>query len=713
MSPRPRKPARDTHRLVIPTRQAVIDLLAAGTPKTFAQIARDLGVDDEQRQRAFRRRIKAMQRDGQIVLNRQRRYGVTSKMDLYQGTVIGHSDGYGFLNVDSEQDDLFLSPREMRRLLHGDRIIARLVAIDSRGRREGAVVDILARANQRIVGRYFKESEIAFVDPENKRIHQDILIQSPPAKLAAGCYVVADIIHQPEQHTPPIGKIINVLGDSDTTDIAVQVACHAYEIPTIWHDKVRSEATRYQRDSLDISDRKDLRDLPFVTIDGEESCDFDDAVYATVHGAGFHLYVAIADVSHYVRPDSAIDEEALSRGNSVYFSEHVVPMLPEVLSNDLCSLNPNTDRLCLVVRLAINAQGQVIDRQFFEGVIHSVARMNYDEVARLLEEDAKQLDTQYSTILPHLQTLYSVYQALRQHRSQDGILDFDTVECRFEFDKSQHVIGIYALKRNEAHCLIEECMLAANVAAAEFLLSHKIPALYRVHEPPNASKLEALRGFLGELSLSLDGADSPSANDYVRLLDQVADRHDKNLIETVLLRSMRMANYSEQNLGHFGLAFSAYTHFTSPIRRYADLIVHRAVRYLIRKRRDPNFQYTATDLHEIAKHCSETERRADEATRSVEKWHKCHFMQRHIGEVFKGIISGVTAFGVFVTLDDSYVDGLLHITALPADYYHYDAAAHRLKGERHNRSFQLGDRIVVRVARVDIDNKQIDFDWAG
>ncbi len=718
MPRRPRKPPSpiaDEHRVVIPTRQAVLDYLTAVTPKTFEGIASALGVDDDERRQALRRRIKAMQRDGQIVLNRQRRYGVTNKMDLYRGTVIGHHDGYGFLNIDDESDDLYLSPHEMRRLLHGDRIIAHLLDVDARGRREGAVVEILERANQQVAGRYFEEANIAFVNPENKRIHQDVLIPSPPAGLVAGHYVVAEITRQPEMHAPPIGKIIRVLGAPDTAEIAVQVALHTYDIPAAWTEAVSAEVAEY-RDTPSanpLERREDLRHLPFVTIDGEDARDFDDAVYAEAEGRGFRLYVAIADVSHYVRSGSAIDKEALRRGNSVYFPRYVVPMLPEMLSNDLCSLKPHTDRLCLVVRLAVNQQGRVTDSRFFEGVIHSAARLTYSNVNHMVVTQDPKLGKQYQAILPHLKTLYAVYGKLRKQRKKRGLLDFDAVECRFEFNETHRVIGIHALKRNDAHRLIEECMLAANVAAAEFLLAHKMPALYRVHESPEAEKLKALRGFLAELGLSLGGGDKTAARDYARLIDQVADRHDANLIETVLLRSMRLANYRENNLGHFGLAFPAYTHFTSPIRRYADLVVHRSVRHLIRHRRARGFRYSSEDLHDIANHCSVTDRRAEEAARSVVQWYKCHFMRSRIGEVFHGVISGVTSFGLFATLHENYAEGLIHITALPADYYHYDAVGHRLRGERHGRCFRLGDRITVRVVRVDMDDKKIDFELEG
>jgi ribonuclease R len=702
------------YKISLPERQDILNYLTeCNRPRTLRKIADALRVEGSEGRQALLRRIKAMQRDGQIVLNRRGGYGLVDKMDLYQGTVIGHADGYGFLNIEDETDDLYLSSREMRSLLHGDRIIARLVGVDKRGRKEGAMVEILQRANQLVVGRYFEEKGIAFVMPQNKRLHQDILIpKSMEGKAESGQYVVVDITKQPDKHTQPVGKIIETLGEHAAAGMAVEIAIRSHEIPSEWPDKVLKEASGFT-DKIDvgeIANREDIRDLLLVTIDGEDARDFDDAVYCERQGSGWRLLVAIADVSHYVHPGMSIDDEALNRGNSVYFPQRVVPMLPEVLSNGLCSLNPKIDRLCLVCELHISKQGKVENHRFFEGIMRSAERMTYDKVASILIGKDEKLRETYKDSIAPLENLYQLYKLLNKHREKKGVLDFRSVEPYFEFDESHGVSSIYALERNDAHRLIEEFMLAANIAAAEFLLEYEIPALYRVHEIPKASKLEALHAFLGELGLSLGGGETPTAKDYANLIEKVKDRDDAHLIETVLLRSMQLAVYSEKNSGHFGLAFPAYAHFTSPIRRYPDLMVHRAIRYLIRNKNATGFGYSNKDMHSIAEACSATDRRAEEASRDVVQWYKCEFMQGKVGEIYEGTISGVTSFGMFVELDNIYVEGLVHITALPADYYHFDPIGHRLNGERGGKSFRLGNRVKVVVMRVSLDDKKIDFE---
>ncbi|MCK5433082.1 MAG: ribonuclease R, partial [Gammaproteobacteria bacterium] len=605
------------------------------------------------------------------------------KMDLYQGTVIGHPEGYGFLNIEDKTDDLYLSSREMRCLLHGDRIIARLVGVDKRGRKEGSMVEILQRANHLVVGRYFEEAGVAFVSPQNKRVNQDILIpKSMGGDAQSGQYVVAEITKQPDKHTQPIGKVVETLGEHAAAGMAVEIAIRSHEIPSDWPDEVLEEVNSLTDEvkEKDKSHREDIRHLQLVTIDGADARDFDDAVYCEPQGSGWRLLVAIADVSHYVHPGIAMDDEALNRGNSVYFPQRVVPMLPEILSNGLCSLNPKVDRLCIVCELHVSKQGEVKRHRFFEGVMRSAERMTYDKVARIIIEKNSGLRKKYKDIIPHLENLYKLYLLLNKHRQKHGVLDFRTVETYFEFDEDHGVSAIHALERNDAHRLIEEFMLAANIAAAEFLLANEIPALYRVHEVPMASKLEGLHAFLGELGLQIGGGETPTAKDYANLIGRVKDREDAHLIETVLLRSMQLAAYSEKNMGHFGLAFPAYTHFTSPIRRYADLIVHRAIRHLIRNKNAAGFRYSIKEMHGISEHCSTTDRRAEEATRDVIQWYKCEFMQDKVGELYEGTISGVTSFGMFVELDGIYVEGLVHITALPVDYYHFDPVGHRLNG---------------------------------
>ena len=705
---------KNTYKISIPERQDILNYLTeCNRPRTLRKIADALGVEGNEGRQAILRRIKAMQRDGQIVLNRRGGYGLVDKMDLHQGVVIGHPDGYGFLNIEDEADDLYLSSKEMRSLLHGDRIIARLVGVDKRGRKEGTMVEILQRANQLVVGRYFEEGGVAFVSPQNRRIHQDILIpQSLGGHAQSGHYVVAEITKQPDKHTQPVGKVVETLGEHTAAGMAIEIAIRSHGIPSDWPEEVLEEVTKFT-DKIDVDDighREDIRDLPLVTIDGEDAQDFDDAVYCEPQGSGWRLLVAIADVSHYVHAGMAMDDEALNRGNSVYFPQRVVPMLPEVLSNGLCSLKPKVDRLCIVCELHVSKAGEVKHHRFFEGIMRSVERMTYDKVANIIINQDKELRKTYKECISHLENLYELYRLLNKHRQGKGVLDFRSVEPCFEFDEDHQVSSIYALERNDAHRLIEEFMLAANIAAAEYLLENEIPALYRVHEIPKASKLEGLYGFLGELGLNLGGGETPTAKDYANLIENVKDRDDAHLIETVLLRSMQLAIYSEKNGGHFGLAFPAYAHFTSPIRRYPDLMVHRAIRHLIRNRNATGFPYSNEDMHRIAENCSATDRRAEEATRDVIQWYKCEFMQGKVGEVYAGTISGVTSFGIFVELDDIYVEGLVHVTALPVDYYHFDPVGHRLNGERSGKSYRLGSRVKVKVMRVSVDDKKIDFE---
>lgn len=711
MKPDSKKPK---YKISLPERQDILNYLAeCNKPRTLRKIADALKVEGGEGRQALSKRIKAMQRDGQIVLNRRGGYGLINKMDLYQGTVIGHPEGYGFLNIEDEKDDLYLSSKEMRCLLHGDRIIARLVGIDKRGRKEGAMVEVLQRANHLVVGRYFEEAGVAFVSPQNKRVSQDILIpKSMEGDAQSGQYVVAEITKQPDRHTQPIGKVVETLGEQAAAGMAVEIAIRSHEIPADWPDEVLEEVNSFidEVKEEDKCHREDIRHLPLVTIDGADARDFDDAVYCEPQGSGWRLLVAIADVSHYVHPGTAMDDEALNRGNSVYFPQRVVPMLPEILSNGLCSLNPKVDRLCIVCELHISKQGKVKRHRFFEGVMSSAERMTYDKVASIIVGKNTGLRKEYKDITPHLENLYKLYMLLNKHRRKHGVLDFRTVETYFEFDEDHGVSAIHALERNDAHRLIEEFMLAANIAAAELLLAKEIPALYRVHEVPMASKLEDLHAFLGELGLQIGGGETPTAKDYANLIERVKDREDAHLIETVLLRSMQLAAYSENNIGHFGLAFPAYTHFTSPIRRYADLIVHRAIRHLIRNKNATGFLYSVKEMHSITEHCSATDRRAEEATRDVIQWYKCEFMQDKVGELYEGTISGVTSFGMFVELDDIYVEGLVHITALPVDYYHFDPIGHRLNGERQGKSYRLGGRVKVKVMRVSLDDKKIDFE---
>ncbi|RMG31517.1 MAG: ribonuclease R [Gammaproteobacteria bacterium] len=702
----------------LPSREYILSCLkAAGAPMHLSEIAARMGITDAQEIDGLARRLRAMERQGQLVRNRREGYAPVDKLDLVRGTVVGHPEGYGFLVPDENhaEGDLYLSPREMRMLFPGDRVLARVTGVDRRGRREGTVVEVLERNTHHVVGRFFSENGVNFVVPDNRRITHQIHV--PPGACGGarpGQIVTVEITEPPTRWKPPMGQITEVLGDHMAPGMEIDIAIRAHDLPAVWPAAVEEEIAGLVEEVAeeDKAGREDLRHLPLVTIDGADSRDFDDAVFCKRTPRGWRLYVAIADVSHYVRPGTALDIEAENRGNSVYFPERVLPMLPEILSNGLCSLNPHVDRLCMVCELLIDRQGEIQRSRFFEGVMRSHARLTYDEVAAMLLDRDPAVREQYRDLLPHLEELHRLYQALRGARERRGAIDFETEETKIVFGEDRKIERIVPVERNDAHRIIEECMIAANVAAARFLQRHRVPTLFRVHEGPQAEKLEDLRTFLRELGLSLGGGERPEAHHFAALLRKVRDRPDAHLIQTVMLRSLSQAVYSPDNLGHFGLALPAYVHFTSPIRRYPDLLVHRGIRHVLqnrRRRRKRPFLYTEADMDRLGAHCSMTERRADEATRDAVEWLKCEYMMDKVGETFPGIVSGVTSFGLFVQLREIYVEGLLHVTALANDYYHFDAASHRLVGERTRVRYQLGDPIEVQVARVDLDERKIDF----
>jgi len=697
----------------IPSREFILGLMEDhGAPLRFDDMAEALKLEDPQQLDALSRRVKAMSRDGQVVCNRRGGYCVVNHEDLIHGRVIGHPDGFGFLHPDEGGDDLFLSPREMRRLWHGDRIVARVSGVDRRGRREAAVVEVLERAFENIVGRLQIEAGVAFLLPDNKRVAQQILI-TPDRLMGAkdSQMVVVHINEHPEQWRQPIGEVVEILGDHLAAGMATDVAIRAHDIPLDWPDPVEREIASLKPEVPEASKkgRVDLRKTPLVTIDGADARDFDDAVFCERTKKGWRLLVAIADVSSYVVPGTALDDEAYKRGTSVYFPDRVIPMLPEVLSNGLCSLNPKVDRLCMTAELYFDAAGQLYRSRFFEAVMNSHARLTYDQVGAMLMDGDAELCKQHADLLPHLHDLYGLYKLLHEARAERGAIDFDTVETRFQFDDLGKLAAIVPLQRHDAHKVIEECMLAANVAAARHLLRKKMPALYRIHEKPSAEKLTDLGEFLAELGLRLDGGKDPTAKDYANLLEKVKERPDFHVIQVVLLRSMMQAVYSDNNVGHFGLAFPAYAHFTSPIRRYPDLMVHRALKHLLTTEPPEAFEYTHQHLSAMGEHCSATERRADDATRDSSDTLKCEFMLDKVGDSFEGVISGVNSFGIFVELNGVYVSGLVHITALDYDYFHFDPVGRRLTGERTGRIYRLGDTLKVKVAAVNIDDRKIDF----
>lgn len=711
----------------IPSREFILSMLEdAGRPMNREDIGTALGLHSDEDIEGLRRRLRAMERDGQLLRNRKGGYGLVDRMDLVCGRVIGHPDGFGFLVPDEGGDDLFLTPGQMRAVFHGDRVMARVVGVDRRGRREGAVVEVLERNTHRIVGRIYFENGISFVVPDHKRFTQDILI--PPEEVGGarhGQFVTAELVRQPGRRSGPVGRVVEIIGDHMAPGMEIDVAIRAHDVPLQWPAAVEKEIEGLKPKVTPAArrGREDLRDLPLVTIDGEDSRDFDDAVFCKKTPKGWKLIVAIADVAHYVRPGTALDTEAHLRGNSVYFPERVIPMLPEVLSNGLCSLNPDVDRLCMACEMTIDKQGKVTRSRFLEGVMRSHARLTYSKVAAILVDRDKKLRTKYKPLLTPLEDLYDLYKVLRKIRSRRGAIDFETTETRIVFGKDRKIDRIVPVVRNDAHKIIEECMIAANVCTARFLNRHKLPTLYRVHDGPQADRLNDLREFLSELGLSLGGGDKPKAAEYARLLNKVQNRPDAHLIQTVMLRSLSQANYNPDNIGHFGLSHDEYLHFTSPIRRYPDLLVHRAIRHHLRaaaqfkkqggKGRMPasaaSFRYSHADMQAFGDHCSTTERRADEATRDAVDWLKCEYMLDKVGEAYGGIITSVTSFGVFVELKDIYVEGLVHVTALSNDYYHFDPAGHRLRGERTGKIYRLGDEIRVQVVRVSLDDRKVDF----
>ena len=719
----------------VPSRDFILQLLNdRGKPMTHKQICLEFQVEAEDAVEGVRRRLRAMERDGQLLANRRGAYGVLEKMDLIKGTLIGHRDGFGFLKPEDGTDDLYLTARQMRSGFDGDKVLARSSGMDHRGRREATIVEVLEHNTHQLVGRFFQESGVAFVTPENRRISQDILVAADATGNAKnGQFVLVAITQQPTYRSQPQGRVVEILGDHMAPGMEIDVAIRSYEIPNEWPAEVEAAAAKFS-DGLVPSDyehRIDLRELPFVTIDGEDAKDFDDAVYCEAKPrGGWRLLVAIADVSHYVHPSDALDQEAQKRGNSVYFPEHVVPMLPVNLSNGLCSLNPLVDRLSLVCEMSVSAAGKVSRYSFMEGVIRSHARLTYNKVGTMLQDkDSQQgqdLRAEYQALVPHLEDLYSLYDALRSQRAQRGAIDFETTETRIVFGEDRKIETIVPVQRNDAHRIIEECMLAANVSAARLLQKYKLPALYRVHEGPKNEKLENLRAFLKELDIPFMARKDPTPADYQSVLGLVRERPDYDIIQTVMLRSMNQAVYSPDNRGHFGLAYTAYAHFTSPIRRYPDLLVHRAIRYCIRHEQDsPNTQpapgapeiaretilpYDMGSMVAFGEQCSMTERRADDATWDVVGWLKCEYMSDRVGDVFKGLISGVTSFGLFVELKDIYVEGLIHISSLDSDYYHYDEIRHRLVGERNGTVFSLGDEVTIAVASVNLDDRKMDFE---
>ncbi|WP_341502083.1 ribonuclease R [Gallaecimonas sp. GXIMD4217] len=710
----------------IPSREAIMaELKRLGKPQSLQAMIKHLKLDDEDRQEGLRRRLRAMERDGQLVFTRQKAYALCDQINLIRGTVIGHRDGFGFVKV-AAGDDIFLGNKEMHKVLHGDVVLVQPTGTDRRGRTEGRVVRVLEPRSPELVGRYYRDGAVGYVVPDESRIAQDIVVPEEDRGGARhGQVVVLEITQRPTARFNAVGRIKEVLGEHMDPGMEIEIALRSHDLPHVWPDKVLQQIKGMSEEvsEADKQGRVDLRHLPLVTIDGEDARDFDDAVYAEAKASGgWRLWVAIADVSHYVRTGTPLDREAYNRGNSVYFPSQVIPMLPEILSNGLCSLNPKVDRLCMVCEMTVSESGKLSGYQFYPAVMHSKARLTYNKVFAILQGD-KALREEYAPLVGHLEDLYGLYQALKKNRRVRGAIEFETEETQFIFNEQRKIEKIVPLVRNEAHMLIEECMILANVAAARFVSKHKAPNLYRVHDRPGEEKITQFHQFLGELGLQLSGGLEPSPKDFSNLLSHIGERPDAGLISTMLLRTMRQAVYEPDCSGHFGLALKAYAHFTSPIRRYPDLILHRAIKAVLLKQQgveDPatlqgggGYLYDAERMNFMGEQCSMTERRADEATRDVADWLKCEYMRDHVGDTLTGVISSVTNFGMFVRLNDLNIEGLVHISSLENDYYQFDPIHQALIGERSGRRYHLGDEVAVQVASVKLESRQIELLLAG
>ncbi|MDO6686948.1 MULTISPECIES: ribonuclease R [unclassified Agarivorans] len=680
----------------------------------------------EEQQTHFSATLTHMLEEGLLVTTRIGAYTLPERLGLVTGTIIGHRDGFGFLKTTQEGTDLFLPAKEMRKVFHNDFVLAAPSSMDKKGRREGQIIKVLKAGKVELVGRYFVEGNHRYVVPDDSRINQDILIgKNDTAGARQGQVVVIEVLSRPAAPKLAVGKVTDILGEKMAPGMEVQVALRNHDIPHDWPNAVTKAVSKLEEevDEASKQNRVDLRDLPLVTIDGEDARDFDDAVFCEAKkSGGWRLWVAIADVSYYVRPDAALDREALNRGNSVYFPDQVIPMLPEQLSNGLCSLNPQVDRLCMVAEMTISAAGRLSGYKFYEAVMHSHARFTYNKVAAILDGD-EALAQRYADQVPHLQELHRLYSALKVSRAQRGGIELETQETRFIFNAQRKIEQIVPLTRNDAHKMIEECMIQANVAAAKFVEKHQQAILYRVHDRPGKERLTNFRGFLNELGLPLGGGDEPQPSDYFTLVASIQERPDLELIQTMLLRSMMQAVYQPDNLGHFGLALKSYAHFTSPIRRYPDLLLHRVIKFLVNKLEAEaagkivknkwtvtgGYSYQDDEMDKFGEACSMTERRADDATREVSDSLKCEYMQDHVGTVLPATIAAVTGFGFFARLEEFHIDGLVHINSLRGDYYHYDAARQILVGEKTGKRFRIGDAVTVKVASVNMADRKMEF----
>ena len=701
----------------VPGRSVLLQYLRdAGQPLPLDALMRGFDLKGQRTRSQLVDTLERMLKAGQIIRNRREEYCLTEKLEVVTGMVSGHRDGFGFVIREDGEDDVYLSAREMRSLIDGDRVAIKIVGRDFRGRPEGRVVDVLERGVREIAGQFIRERGIGIVVPDNPRIPHRVLIpQGESGSAQPGQIVVAQILDYPTDVEQPTGRIVRIIGEPTQKGIATDIAIHAHAIPKNWPQGVQRDIKKYRKtvSDDDKKGRTDLRDVALVTIDGADARDFDDAVFCEPSGSGWRLLVAIADVAHYVEKATDLDKEAIRRGTSVYFPDRVVPMLPEILSNGLCSLNPKVDRLCMVCEMRVDADGKVSRSHFLEGVMRSAARLTYSEVNGFLTGDKSNGTAVPQELRAPLSNLQGLYHALAAARRRRGAIELDIPQTRITLNEEGEVESIRAVPRNDAHRLIEECMIAANVEAAKYLKKHRIPGLYRVHAKPDPERFEDLRQYLLSLGLKVPHPDHVEPRAFNQLLRQVEHRPDAPAISMAMLRSLTHAEYTPDNIGHFGLALDAYAHFTSPIRRYPDLLVHRAIRHIIRHGKAGSYHYSHGDMERLGAVCSAHERRAEEATREVEAWLKCQYMEDKVGEEFDGVVTGVTNFGLFVQLTDLLIDGLVHVTNLINDYYHFDSGAQALVGERTSRRYSLGDKLRVLVSKVDLESKRIDFRLSG
>lgn len=694
----------------------VATLREAGRPLDFDELAQRIGRAGKSARQRLQAQLDELLQAGEIILNRRDEYCLRERLPLVVGTVSGHRDGHGFVLPDDRSAPVFLAPRQMLETLHGDRVAVRVSGQDNRGRPQGSIVEVLERNTREIVGRLYEESGICFVVPDNPRIgHRVFVPRGHLGDAKAGQVVLVKLVEQPTRTAQALGHVSRVLGEHAAPGMETEIAIHSHSLPFEFPREAVAEAESFGRtvSAAAKRGREDLRELPLVTIDGEDARDFDDAVYCEeVRGGGWRLIVAIADVAAYVGKDSALDKEAQNRGTSVYFPNRVLPMLPEALSNGLCSLNPKVDRLCLGCEMRISPQGKVSRPRFFEGVMCSAARLTYTKVAAYLANPQAGHEPEVIAVGPQLQQLHEVFRALHQARTQRGALDFDAPELKVRFDAQGRIAAFVEYTRNDAHRLIEECMIAANVEAARFLKKHHMPTLYRVHGQPEKDRLETLRQFLRGFGIQLPTDRDVTPQDLSAVLQRVLGGEEAHLIQTVVVRSMPQAVYQPENIGHFGLALSEYAHFTSPIRRYPDLMVHRGIRHVLRGGEAGSFEWPAAIVSALGQQCSFKERRADEATRDAMSWLKCQYMSDKLGEEFDALVTGVVDFGLFVQVKGVQVDGLVHVSALGADYFSRDSSGFRMVGQRSGRTFRLGDHLRVRLINVIIDERKIDFELA-